>query len=96
MTNIVLKKINELILDGAIPSPVSVTYIPVKDEYFQPYTGIVLIDDTKSGITPGQKLRFVSEHGVDFIFDFDDKSRSFRNEYGDWGHTAFFTKGSKV
>lgn len=95
MANIILAQLNELILNGSLPGSVTIPYIPIDDKYFQPFTGIVLIDDTKTGISPGGKKRFISEHGEEFFFAFADKSRSFRNEHGDWGYSEVFTKDAK-
>jgi len=96
MANIVVEKINELILNESIPAALPIPYIPIKDKYYKPFTGIVLIDDTRAGITPEKKLHFVSEQGEDIFFDFDDKSRSFRNKHGDWGYLKAFDKDAKA
>jgi len=90
MANIVLEKVNELIEGGLIQGFEAVPYIPIKDKYFKPFTGIVFIDDTNAGIAPGIKLNFVSKLGRDFSFDFDDKSTLLKDEHGDRGITEVF------
>ena len=85
MANIVLAKLNELILTGSMPGPVPIPYIPIADRFYVPFTGIILIDDTHNGISPEEEMRFASEHGEEFIFAFAEKTESFRieNEIGD-------------
>lgn len=92
MANIILVKLNELISNQSIPGSVTIPYIPIDDKYYEPFTGIVLINDTESDISPGEERRFITEQGEEFVFAFDDQSRSFRSEHGDWGYPEVFAK----
>ncbi len=95
MANIILVKLNELILNKTLPATVTIPYISIDEKYYQPFTGVVLIDDTETGISPGEKRRFIKEQGDEFRFAFTDKTKSFRNDYGDWGYSEVFAKGAK-
>jgi hypothetical protein len=95
MANIILVKLNELILNKSLPAKLTIPYIPIADEYYEPFTGIVLIDDTKTGIPPEKKRRFITPQGDEFRFAFTDKTKSFRNDNGDWEYLEVFAKGAK-
>ena len=88
MANIVLEKINALFSKDKPLVP----YVSIKDQYFNSFTGIVLINNTTPDLPITNKLNFVSEKGENFIFDFDDVSSSFRDQYGDWGYLNTFEK----
>ncbi len=92
MANIVLAKLNELILTGSMPGTVPIPYIPIADRFYVPFTGIILIDDTHDGISPEEERRFASEHGEEFMFAFAEKTESFRIKNGDWGYPEFFER----
>lgn len=95
MANIILVKLNELIVNKTLPATVTIPYIPIDEKYYQPFTGVVLIDDSEAGISPAKKRRFMREQGGEFRFAFTDKTRSFRNDFGDWGYPEVFAKSTK-
>ena len=90
LANLVLEKLNDLILKGRIPSSFTIPYIQIDENYFRPFTGVVLIDNTDSSRYTGNKLHFFSEQGEEFFFAFSDKTNSYRNENGDWGYADNF------
>jgi len=88
LANLVLEKINDLILTGTIPSSITIPYIQIDEKYFKPFTGVVLIDDTDASGYAGSTVQFFSEQGEEFFFAFSDKTYSYRNENGDWGYAG--------
>ena len=95
MANLILTKLNELILKGSMRSSITIPYIKIDEEYFKPFTGVVLINDTGISMSSGKTLRFVSEKEEEFVFVFSDKTKSFRSVNGDWGYPALFQRGAK-
>jgi hypothetical protein len=95
LANLVLEKLNGLILKGTIPSSITIPYIQIDEKYFKPFTGVVLIDDTDAGRYAGNTVQFFSEQGEEFFFAFSDKTYSYRNENGDWGYAGNFDQVAK-
>jgi hypothetical protein len=95
LANLVLEKINDLILTGTIPSSITIPYIQIDEKYFKPFTGVVLIDDTDASGYAGTTVQFFSEQGEEFFFAFSDKTYSYRNENGDWGYAGNFDEVTK-
>ena len=92
MANIVIEKINELILNGSMPGAGPVPYIPIKDEYFKPFTGIIFIDDTQAGIPKNKEKRYISELGEELHFAFADQFKTFVVEKKDWLNSEFLKR----
>ncbi len=61
LANLVIEKLNGLILKGIIASSITIPYIQIDEKYFKPFTGVVLIDDTDARRYAGNKLYFFSE-----------------------------------
>jgi hypothetical protein len=95
LANLVLEKLNDLILKGRIPSSTTIPYIQINEKYFKPFTGVVLIDDTDASGYTGTTVQFFSEQGEEFFFAFSDKTYSYRKENGDWGYAGNFDEVDK-
>ena len=95
LANLVLEKLNEIILKGATPLSITIPYIQIDEKYFKPFTGVVLIDDTDASGYAGTTVQFFSEQGEEFFFVFSDKTFSYRNENGDWGNADNFDQVAK-
>jgi hypothetical protein len=98
LANLVLSRVNELITNGVIRSPVSIPYIKIDDRYFRPFTGVVLIHDAVTGARPNhavRNVRLVSEQGEAVSFAFSGTAKSPRNANGDWAHHGSFERGAK-
>ena len=92
MANIVLEKINELILNKSLPASSTVPYIPIDGKYYKPFTGIGLVLDGKSGVSPAKKKRLISEQGKEVTFTFAYKNGAIENGLGDWEYAGVFDK----
>jgi len=90
LANLVIERLNGLILNGTIASSITIPYIQIDEKYFKPFTGVVLIDNTDAGKYAGNKFRFISKQGEEFLFTFSNKTKSFRNDNGDWGYASNF------
>ncbi len=88
LANLVIEKLNSLILRGIIASSITIPYIQIDEKYFKPFTGVVLIDDTGASGYAGNKLNFFSNQGEELFFAFSDKSYSYRKDNGDWGYAG--------
>jgi len=95
LANLVLEKLNEIILKGAISSSITIPYIQIDEKYFNPFTGVVLIDDTDASGYAGTTVHFFSEQGEEFFFAFSDKTYSYRSKNGDWGYVDNFDEVAK-
>jgi hypothetical protein len=95
LANLVLEKLNGLILTGTIRSSITIPYIQIDEKYFKPFTGVVLIDDTGVGRYAKTTVQFFSEQGEEFFFAFSDKTYSYRKENGDWGYAGNFDEVAK-
>ena len=95
LANLVIEKLNGLILKGTIASSITIPYIQIDEKYFKPFTGVVLIDDTDARRYAGNKLHFFSKQGEKFFFAFSDKSYSYRKDNGDWGYAGNFDQVAK-
>jgi hypothetical protein len=95
LANMVLTHLNELIAKGTIKASVTIPYIKIAEEYFKPFTGVVLIKDKGDPLEDDKKLRFVSEKGEEIVFAFSDQTKSFRSVNGDWGYSDTFERGAK-
>ncbi len=96
IANLVIEKLNEIILNGAIPSSITIPYIRIDEEYFKPFTGVVLITEKDASRFTGNKPRFFSEQDEEFFINFSDKNRSSRNNNGDWGYADSFNAVAKT
>jgi len=95
LANLVIEKLNSLILRGIIASSITIPYIQIDEKYFKPFTGVVLIDDTGASGYAGNKLNFFSTQGEELFFAFSDKSYSYRIDNGDWGYAGNFDEVAK-
>jgi len=95
LANLVIEKLNGLILRGIIASSITIPYIQIDEKYFKPFTGVVLIDDTGASGYAGNKLNFFSTQGEELFFAFSDKSYSYRIDNGDWGYAGNFDEVAK-
>jgi len=95
LANLVIEKLNGIIMKGAIPSSITVPYIQINEKYFKPFTGVVLIDDTDASGYAGTTVQFFSEQGDEFFFAFSDKSYAYRKDNGDWGYAGNFDQVAK-
>jgi len=95
MANLVIERLNEIILKGAIPSSITIPYIQIDEAYFKPFTGVVLIAETDASRFAGTKPRFFSVQGEEIFFKFSEKTRSSRKDNGDWGYPGKFKEAVK-
>ncbi len=95
LANLVLSRVNELIVKGVIRSSVSVPYIKIDDRHFKPFTGVVLINDANADTRPERTGHFVSEQGEAVSLAFSGAAKSRRKANGDWVHHGNYERGTK-
>jgi hypothetical protein len=95
LANLVIEKLNEIILKGTIPSFITIPYIQIDEKYFKPFTGVVLINNSGTGKYAEKNPRIFSVQGEEIFFKFSEKTRSSRKDNGDWGYAGNFKQIAK-